>query len=30
MLRRYVRGDGPDEVMVWYEGSGTGDQRFLA
>jgi RHS repeat-associated protein len=29
VLRRYVRGDGPDEVLVWYEGPGTTDRRFL-
>ena len=23
ILRRYVRGDGMDEVLVWYEGPGT-------
>lgn len=30
ILRRYVRGDGSDEVLVWYEGSGTSDRRFLS
>ena len=30
VLRRYVRGDGPDELLVWYEGSGTADRRFLS
>jgi RHS repeat-associated protein len=30
MLRRYVRGDGADELLVWYEGSGTSDRRFLS
>jgi RHS repeat-associated protein len=29
MLRRYVHGPGTDEPLVWYEGSGTGDRRFL-
>jgi RHS repeat-associated protein len=29
MLRRYVHGPGADESLVWYEGSGTGDRRFL-
>jgi RHS repeat-associated protein len=29
MLRRYVHGPGADEPLVWYEGSGTGDRRFL-
>ena len=27
--RRYVYGPNPDEPVVWYEGSGTGDKRFL-
>jgi RHS repeat-associated protein len=27
--RRYVFGPGDDEAMVWYEGSGTTDRRFL-
>jgi len=30
ILRRYVRGDAPDEVLVWYEGSGTSNRRFLS
>jgi RHS repeat-associated protein len=29
VLRRYVYGPNPDEVLVWYEGSGTGDRRYL-
>ncbi|HET9638267.1 MAG TPA: RHS repeat-associated core domain-containing protein [Allosphingosinicella sp.] len=29
MLRRYVHGPGVDEPLVWYEGSGTTDRRFL-
>ncbi len=29
MLRRYVPGPGTDEPIVWYEGSGTADRRFL-
>lgn len=29
MLRRYVPGPGVDEPLVWYEGSGTGDRRWL-
>jgi RHS repeat-associated protein len=29
MLRRYVHGPGNDEPLVWYEGSGTTDRRFL-
>jgi len=27
--RRYVFGPGSDEPLVWYEGSGTSDRRFL-
>lgn len=27
--RRYVPGPGIDETVVWYEGSGTSDRRFL-
>lgn len=27
--RRYVYGPGVDEPLVWYEGSGTNDRRFL-
>ncbi|MEA2998958.1 MAG: hypothetical protein QOK17_791 [Sphingomonadales bacterium] len=30
MLRRYVHGPGVDEPIVWYEGSGTTDRRFLS
>ena len=29
MLRRYVHGAGTDEPLVWYEGSGTTNRRFL-
>jgi RHS repeat-associated protein len=29
VLRRYVRGPDTDEPLVWYEGSGTSDRRFL-
>jgi RHS repeat-associated protein len=29
LLRRYVHGPGADEPLVWYEGSGTNDRRFL-
>lgn len=29
LLRRYVPGPGTDAPAVWYEGSGTGDRRFL-
>ncbi|WBY09830.1 RHS repeat-associated core domain-containing protein [Sphingomonas sp. 7/4-4] len=29
ILRRYVYGPGADEPLVWYEGSGTGDRRWL-
>lgn len=29
LLRRYVPGPGTDEPIVWYEGSGTSDRRFL-
>jgi len=28
-LRRFVPGPGTDEPVVWYEGSGTSDRRFL-
>ena len=28
-LRRYVWGADVDEPLVWYEGSGTGDKRYL-
>jgi RHS repeat-associated protein len=27
---RYVRGDNPDELLVWYNGSGSADRRFVA
>jgi RHS repeat-associated protein len=29
LLRRYVHGPGVDEPIVWYEGSGLTDRRFL-
>jgi RHS repeat-associated protein len=29
LLRRYVPGPGSDEAVVWYEGTGTADRRFL-
>lgn len=29
MQRRYVHGPGLDEPLVWYEGSGTTDRRWL-
>ncbi len=29
LLRRYVHGPGSDEPIVWYEGSGTSERRFL-
>jgi RHS repeat-associated protein len=29
VLRRYVHGASVDEPLVWYEGSGTSDRRFL-
>jgi RHS repeat-associated protein len=29
MLRRYVHGLGEDDPLVWYEGSGTIDRRWL-
>jgi len=29
LQRRYVFGPGTDEAIVWYEGSGTTDRRFL-
>ena len=29
LLRRYVHGPGTDEPLVWYEGSGTSDRRWL-
>ena len=30
ILRRYVRADGIDQPLVWYEGSGTTSRRFLS
>jgi RHS repeat-associated protein len=29
LLRRYVPGPGTDAPVIWYEGSGAGDRRFL-
>jgi RHS repeat-associated protein len=29
VARRYVFGPGTEEPIVWYEGSGTGDKRYL-
>jgi RHS repeat-associated protein len=29
ITKRYVPGPGADETVVWYEGSGTGDRRWL-
>ncbi|HEX7761124.1 MAG TPA: RHS repeat-associated core domain-containing protein, partial [Caulobacteraceae bacterium] len=29
LLRRYVHGTGIDEPLVWYEGAGTTDRRWL-
>jgi RHS repeat-associated protein len=29
LLRRYVQGPGIDEPLVWYEGSGLTDRRYL-
>ncbi|WP_163466824.1 hypothetical protein, partial [Klebsiella oxytoca] len=29
ITRRYVPGPGVDETVVWYEGSGTSDRRWL-
>ena len=29
VLRRYVHGAGVDEPLVWYEGAGAGDRRWL-
>ena len=29
ILRRYVYGPGVDEPLVWYEGAGTSDKRYL-
>lgn len=29
LLKRYVHGPGMDEPLVWYEGSGTSDRRWL-
>jgi RHS repeat-associated protein len=30
LLRRYVHGPNMDEPLVWYEGSGVTDRRFLS
>jgi len=29
VLRRYVYGPNPDEALLWYEGAGTSDRRWL-
>jgi len=29
VVRRYVHGPGTDEPLVWYEGTGTSDRRWL-
>ncbi len=29
LLRRYIDGPGEDEPVVWYEGSGSSDRRWL-
>jgi RHS repeat-associated protein len=29
VLRRYVHGDGDDDPLVWYEGSGVSSPRYL-
>ena len=29
LLRRYVHGIGEDDPLVWYEGSGIGNKRYL-
>jgi RHS repeat-associated protein len=29
LLRRYVYGPGTDEPLIWYEGAGLGDRRWL-
>ncbi|WP_083836038.1 RHS repeat domain-containing protein [Sphingomonas elodea] len=29
LLRRYVFGPGTDEPLIWYEGAGTSDRRWL-
>ncbi|NJS13657.1 MAG: hypothetical protein HC788_02370 [Sphingopyxis sp.] len=29
ILRRYVHGPGDDEPLIWYEGSGLADRRWL-
>lgn len=29
LLRRYVYGPGSDEPLIWYEGAGLGDRRWL-
>jgi RHS repeat-associated protein len=30
LQRRYVHGQGVDEPLVWYEGTGTTDRRFMS
>lgn len=30
LLRRYVHGPSVDEPLVWYEGTGTTDRRFMS
>lgn len=30
LQRRYVHGPGSDQPLVWYEGTGTADRRFLS
>jgi RHS repeat-associated protein len=29
LARRYVHGPGTDEPLIWYEGAGTNDRRWL-
>lgn len=29
LLRRYIYGPGSDEPLIWYEGAGFGDRRWL-
>ncbi|MCW2404420.1 RHS repeat-associated protein [Sphingobium sp. B1D7B] len=29
LQRRYVHGPGTDDPIIWYEGSGTSDRRFM-
>jgi len=29
LVRRYVHGPGVDEPLVWYEGAGTSDRRYV-